>query len=932
MPRPATYLGPAAIALALCALLWVSPGSLTAAEAGLSQDFNGPETVWQIPATDRKPQVLSHECAAGGARDQAGLERIVIAAPGGESVHLVCSTAQAAVIDELDIGLWLKSNLPGAQLGARITLPRTPDRESALTTVTVFGTNYDRPGNWQQLVLKDLPKLLAAELRVLRLTAGKQVDAKEAYLDAVVLSVPGDPQGVVIETDELVVDGVPRVAVDDVKLVNYPTGSPGSAQRQLQLAPAAAQLRQLPNFAAASPVQATPDSIQLQGDLLLANDRPLSVRAVDWHGEPLDFLAQRGFNVVRLQQPPTTEQAAEAQRTGMWFICRPPRPDVIEQNGIGNPSDRVAGWYLLDAAMENDPHYARRWAELIRAHDAVSGRPIMIEPQTDWAAASLTADVLLAGRERSGLIAPADYEQWLATAAQSTRPGTAIWAHIPTQFDPIIGRQIAALIGTPSPPPNTGIDQLEVLTKVACTHGVRGFVFSSQLPLNGLEPDARRRALSLELINRRLQLIEPWLAGGKVIGRTESADAAWNGNILVVDRARLILPMRSAAHTAATSRDSSFIVPGISESSQVFMLTPASLKALPTQRVAGGIRFSLKPSESTYILLTENPQVIQSLRQRIARDGPRYMQLLRESVVSQALMLADGTRRLSAMGVNVAGAASAIANVDAQIRQVDSLLASGGIGQAEQAAMAVAELIQRAAAELKSQTLQSPILVSNPLAVGGERLPEFVSLQRSSSAFARGDNLVYGGDFEDLGQMTQLGWKHFRNEVAGAQSRAELSTAEPRHGNSCLLLQNVATSGTTAASVTDAPVWIQSPPIPIADAGWIEITGWVRIDQAITGSPNGLQIVDSIGGPDLAISVRSTPGWQRFQMIRAVTEPTEVRLTFALAGIGAARIDAVMLRPLQQPTPPATPIVGAPPLNVRPVGSTGPLLVVPQAR
>jgi hypothetical protein len=91
-----------------------------------------------------------------------------------------------------------------------------------------------------------------------------------------------------------------------------------------------------------------------------------------------------------------------------------------------------------------------------------------------------------------------------------------------------------------------------------------------------------------------------------------------------------------------------------------------------------------------------------------------------------------------------------------------------------------------------------------------------------------------------------------------------------------------------------------------------------------------LQIVDSIGGPDLALSVRSTSGWQRFQMIRAAEEPTEVRLTFALAGIGAAHIDAVMLRPLKPPAQQPAPVAsGAASLNARPV-STGPLLVVPQ--
>jgi hypothetical protein len=538
-----------------------------------------------------------------------------------------------------------------------------------------------------------------------------------------------------------------------------------------------------------------------------------------------------------MSQPPTAEQSADAKRNGMWFLCVPPRPDVLEKDGIGSEADRVAAWLLHDVAIENDPFYARRWAELIRARDIVSGRPIMLEPQGDWTAAGLTANVLLAGRVRMSVLERVDYEKWLSANSKSSRPGTAIWAYFPTQFDPVVGKQVAALTGISSPPPNVGFEQIEVLSRASCMNGVRGFVFGSHAPLNGTDVETRRRALALELTNWRLQLIEPWLAGGSVIGRIESTDAAWGGVILNVDRARLIMPMQIVAKKTGAPQDTSFIVPGISESSQVFTLTPASLKALTTQRVAGGVRFSLEPRESTYILITENPLVIRSLRQRITRDGPRNVQVLRESVVAEAALLADSARRLSALGVNMADTGAALASVDPQVRQVDALMATGSIGQAEQAVIAARDAIRKAA-EARDREIQSPVLVSNPLAVGSERLPDFVTFERSSMAMVRGDNLVYGGDFEDLGQMTHIGWKHMRSEVAGVDSRAEISTVEPRHGSSCLLLQNAATSDTAPPEVADAPVWIQSPPIPITDAGWIEITGWVRVDQPITGSPD----------------------------------------------------------------------------------------------
>ena len=68
----------------------------------------------------------------------------------------------------------------------------------------------------------------------------------------------------------------------------------------------------------------------------------------------------------------------------------------------------------------------------------------------------------------------------------------------------------------------------------------------------------------------------------------------------------------------------------------------------------------------------------------------------------------------------------------------------------------------------------------------------------------------------------------------------------------------------------------------------IEISGWVRVPQPITGSIDGLEIVDSLGGQELSLRVRSTTDWQPFRMIRGTSETTEMTLTFALDGLGSA--------------------------------------------
>ncbi|HJQ81271.1 MAG TPA: hypothetical protein VJ828_15025, partial [Lacipirellulaceae bacterium] len=127
---------------------------------------------------------------------------------------------RAAVLDELEVRVWLKASLSHAQLAARIVMPRSKNAEGEHATAIVRGPTYNQPGHWQQLVLKDVPKLLAAEVRALRSVPGAKIDSREAFLDCVVLIIPGDPQGIEVVTDELEVDGV-EIASASVRLTNH---------------------------------------------------------------------------------------------------------------------------------------------------------------------------------------------------------------------------------------------------------------------------------------------------------------------------------------------------------------------------------------------------------------------------------------------------------------------------------------------------------------------------------------------------------------------------------------------------------------------------------------------------------------------------------------------------------------------------------------
>jgi hypothetical protein len=420
-----------------------------------------------------------------------------------------------------------------------------------------------------------------------------------------------------------------------------------------------------------------------------------------------------------------------------------------------------------------------------------------------------------------------------------------------------------------------------------------------------------------------------------VFGRFPSADEAWNGIVLDVERAQLLIPMATTEARGSTAAgaggDAVFIVPGVPESCQVYLLTPVALKTLPVQRIAGGTRVTFRPDDDTFVLLTEDPRVVQSVRQHILRYGNRIVSLLRESAAFNAAAVSEMARTTTQIGVK-SDAAAAAASATAFLQQLDAALASQRVEQAYQAGMAANKTLNRSAADLHRAVISQTKLYSNPLALSGDTLADFTSFERTRPELQFGDNLLYGGDFEDVGQLTQIGWQHYQSQAPGVTSQAELSVAEPRHGRYCLLL-HAAASGESRPDPDVPSVWIESPPIAVTAGQILEIAGWARVEPYGPHNGDGLQIVDSVGGPELALAVRQTNGWERFQIIRAMPETCELRLTVALSGVGTAHLDAVMVRPVERPSPRRLPILT--PANgadaSSPLTADGPLFVAPQS-
>ena len=424
----------------------------------------------------------------------------------------------------------------------------------------------------------------------------------------------------------------------------------------------------------------------------------------------------------------------------------------------------------------------------------------------------------------------------------------------------------------------------------------------SDSPLHAADEATKRRAVIVETLNNELAMLAPWLTIGKRMGEATSTDAKASADLLQVERARLLMPIASTDPTAET-KSVAFIVPGIPVSNQAYLLSPALMQSLPSKRVAGGTRVEFDPNSVLGVLLTEDLSVISGFRQRVASGGRRAAQLQYSLAVSRLRTLSAASPQLASHGINTKNLDQSLGSANTEISKANAALTAGKIDLAYAHAAAARNLLGIAYQQVEAAASNNATLQSLPFSQSDESLLTRLAFEKSIATLRGGDNQLAGGDFEDLGQLQQLGWQHIDDPIAGINSQVKLSAKSPREGRYSLELSAIpATAGAMPQVVARPLVWITSPPAQVKAGDIVEITGWVRVQQPIKGSITGLAIIDSLGGPELALSVRTTNDWQPFRLVRGASDTTEMTLTFALEGIGAASLDNVMIRSLAAPS------------------------------
>ena len=230
-------------------------------------------------------------------------------------------------------------------------------------------------------------------------------------------------------------------------------------------------------------------------------------------------------------------------------------------------------------------------------------------------------------------------------------------------------------------------------------------------------------------------------------------------------------------------------------------------------------------------------------------------------------------------------------------------------------------LLERTAWQKAVDKLPSP--VSSPATVAFRTLPWQAELL--AIANSNGVNQLVGGDFEDVGVMDQAGWRRFQNPAPDVYCDVRLAQAAAHSGRlGVLLVAHPAHAEMPDLLLETPPVWLTSPAVPVEAGTLVRIHAWVRVSQPITGSVDGLLVVDSLGGEPLAERIVQTHGsWREVNLYRVAPESGAVSVTFALTGLGEVALDNVTIhtiRPSDHVPPSAGPAIS----DVRHLPAVGP--------
>ena len=861
------------------------------AEVVLDQPFNGPTPSWVVAPSANFKLLMQQRTQT----QEVTAERLVLACPPGYAAQIKHPVQRLPVLDEVAIEVVQRSNHPGLQLAAEVVFPRNVNTETGQPLrAIIYGQRSTTTDRWQRLRLENVPQLVTRQARLMSVGPNQQVDDREAYIDQVVLVVPGGAGESLLEVDQLTVMGV-TAAAKPAATFDGPALTAATGDGPLLAPPNLPDDQQPPEF--------KPVNVRRHGATIMVEGQPIVPRAMEYHGESFEQIARLGFNTVYLAELPTEAQLLAASKAKLWVVCPPPENDFLSEIAPNSVWQTVLAWSLglENTALALDQIASQ--SEAIRRADPLE-RPILVGAGDRPRRFAQQVDVLVRPEKIS-------LDSVTTAAGEPALPvlGCSPWVEISLGWSPQARQQAEAFapgarhLGWHEP------WRVRQALLEAMTAGNRGLLVRTPERLGGTSPEAKQLEDQLQLVNRELLLAEPWLVAGKRVAGGEMSRSDYSPLAWQLGRSRLIFLPGSSDTSVAQGTASLLVVAGVSETSKAHLLTAAGLIPLRGQRVAGGYQVTVGHQASPrWVVVTDDTLTLAQVERRLGSGASAAAQLGRMLAMSDVMELEAVIGQL--YSPQTKGSTDRVAGIKHQLEQCDQLLAAKKYATAMGLAQSLRDQAAQERRQLFLQVTGSPGFASLPTEFELRLLPIHQSLQPALASLKRSSNLLPGGDFEDLSTTQTAGWHHNNYADSQHETAVEFNPVQPQHGRACLRMAAQANSNAVLASGTSGSVvWVTSPMVAIEPGSVIEITGWVRVVSA-PQADGRLLVQDTLGGEELALRIPTTTGWQPFRLLRTMNQTGDLQLHLALTGAATADVDAVMVRKILVPQKTAQSRVG----------------------
>lgn len=939
-PRSGTRARRRAALLAL--LLWLSFGAPVSADDVFTDDFEavGKDALWALRVGQRnRVDVSAHRRQAKVKHAGKSAEELLLAGgdAGGE-VAVVRATPPSRAHDAFTATLWVRSRTPGLRLGMAVTFPRQKHPATGQPLMAVIsGEPATSSGKWEAITCgTDEASLLRAQAMVRAslsdMMSAKEIDLRGAYVDRLALLIPTSPAGCEVQFDDLSVG---------------PILAPETADE------AVAQEVAVPQGA----------KLSWTDDRLLRNGRPFISRFLIYHGEPIELLRETRVNAVWLDGIDERAVVNALANEGLGIFATPPKPTEPDDDSDTSMTPfldetAIVDCWVLGRLETRDLRKVAHWVDQVQDADRKFQRPLLGDVTGHLK--HFQRELPLIGTSRripQTSTSPIEYLEFFELQRRQALPGRPLCTLIPTEPSPesLAVRRSSDIVPVVEP------ELIALCAHAALASGYKQLGFETDTSLASDAPGFEERRQMLKLINMEIELLEPWLATGKVIrtsairqggkpanaGRTAQRQRGLNGlnPFLSVNdstpseaAADLNSPMRATVLRADAGlgllilanwfepnaqyqpgpmamRDLTFVTSRFDDASQAWEVSTTGLRQIPLdlQPVPTGLEIPIaRFNQHTAIVMTSDRNAISQLE--------KQTRAMREPAAKSWVALATAKlNRVEAVHLELQTLAPAMRGVTEwlnqahlQLQQAEDALAGTHFDEARQYSqnsLQMTRAAQRAYWEQAVARLPSP--QTSPHALCFQTLPDHWRLfNRLAKNPPVGENLLPSGSFEDRDAIAS-GWRcesAFRDE--SSEIRPSLGLFNPAaEGKLALHLVAEPARPNQQPIVEEPVISIISPPVSVYSGQLLRITGKVLVPGPITSGVDGLMVYDSLGGSAGAVRFRKPSAgghWERFELYRDVKESGDLQVIFELRGLGRAMVDDVQVRAitLEEAAPP----------------------------